>query len=259
MSAVPDPRIGIAMDVRSLRTRGRRAKSATPPATRKDGMTVEGWRAGAPGPASHLPWAGPGAPESLALPRLPSRTPTPAACLHTSRRRTRRSRTSSSATLPSPLAASSPSSAPCWPLPRSPRSPPPLLLGGACRELRRGEQRPEDRAHHPRPRGPHHQGQRVQRQPGLPHGHHRSGATGAARRTSAWSPSTSTATSVPTAFAGIRDPSARVPTGQDRIGAGAVPARSGSGAAPAPGYRVPEPCPRHPPAPCPFAGQPVSP
>jgi imidazolonepropionase-like amidohydrolase len=31
----------------------------------------------------------------------------------------------------SPLAASSPSAAPCWPLPGAPRSPPPHLLGGA--------------------------------------------------------------------------------------------------------------------------------
>ena len=66
----------------------------------------------APGPGSHLPWASPGAPVSLALLPLPSRTPRPAACLHTSCMRTRRSRTSSSATLPHPLAASSPSSAP---------------------------------------------------------------------------------------------------------------------------------------------------
>jgi hypothetical protein len=38
------------------------------------------------GPASPLPWAGPGAPQSLA-PLLPrSRTPAPDACLHTSRK-----------------------------------------------------------------------------------------------------------------------------------------------------------------------------
>ena len=94
--------------------------------TTRPGLTL------APGPGSHLPWASPGAPVSLALPPLPSRTQSHSACLHTSRRRTRRSRTSSSATLPNPLAASSPSSAPCWPLPHSPLSPPPL--GGADEE-----------------------------------------------------------------------------------------------------------------------------
>ncbi len=52
----------------------------------------------APGPASPLPWPGPGAPQSLAL--------------------------------PSPLAASSASSAPCWPLPQASRLPLPHLLEG---------------------------------------------------------------------------------------------------------------------------------
>jgi hypothetical protein len=54
----------------------------------------------APGPSSHLPWASPGAPVSLALLPLPSHTPRPAACLHTSRRRTRRTRRSFVAALP---------------------------------------------------------------------------------------------------------------------------------------------------------------
>jgi hypothetical protein len=47
----------------------------------------------------------------------PSPTPISAACLHTSRWRTRRIRTSSLATPPRPLAASSPSAPPSWPLP----------------------------------------------------------------------------------------------------------------------------------------------
>jgi hypothetical protein len=47
---------------------------------------------------TRLPGPGPGAPESRALHPLPSHRPAPAACLHTSRGRTRRSRTSSRAT-----------------------------------------------------------------------------------------------------------------------------------------------------------------
>lgn len=64
--------------------------------------------------------------------------PTHSACLHISRRRTRRSRTSSSAVPPSPLAASSPSAAPSWPLPQAPRSLPPLLLLGGAPALTGG-------------------------------------------------------------------------------------------------------------------------
>jgi len=86
----------------------------------------------APRPASHLPWPGPGASQSRAPLGLPSPTPTPGACLYSSPRRTRPSRTSSSATRPCPLAAASASSAPFWPLPPSPRSPPPHLLGRAA-------------------------------------------------------------------------------------------------------------------------------
>ncbi|WP_309243017.1 DEAD/DEAH box helicase [Hyalangium versicolor] len=85
----------------------------------------------APGLASHRQSPVPGASPSRPSLVLPSRTPIPAACLHTSRRPTRRSPTSSSATRHSPLAASSASSAPFWPLPPSPLSPPPHRPGGA--------------------------------------------------------------------------------------------------------------------------------
>ena len=91
------------------------------------------------GPSAHLSWAIPGAPKSLAPLALASRTPTHSACLHSSRRRTRRSRTSSSGVLPSPLSASSSLAAPCWSLPQAPRSPPPLLLLGGTPPRADGE------------------------------------------------------------------------------------------------------------------------
>jgi len=95
-------------------------------------------------PQRHAAWVGPRAGANLAhaagKPRcsriartlvIPSRTPRPLSLPPhlTQAKRTRQSQTSSSATLPSPLAASSPSSAPSWPLPQALRSPPPLPLG----------------------------------------------------------------------------------------------------------------------------------
>jgi hypothetical protein len=85
----------------------------------------------APGPALQATWAVPGAPKSRAPRWVTSGTPAPAACLHSGRKRTPRSRTSFSAILPSRLAASAPSSAPSWPLLQAPLSPPPHLLGGS--------------------------------------------------------------------------------------------------------------------------------
>jgi hypothetical protein len=69
-----------------------------------------GPRAGATG--AHSPWATPGAPQSLSPLLLPSRTPTPAACLHTSSTRTHPGRTSCAAARPGPNGVCPPSSAP---------------------------------------------------------------------------------------------------------------------------------------------------
>jgi hypothetical protein len=95
----------------------------------------------APGPASHLQWPGPGAPESRAPRVLPSRTPTPFSLPpHLTQANTSNVERPPEPLGESPLAAFSASSAPFWPLPPSPLSPPPHLLGGpdmaAVRRLR---------------------------------------------------------------------------------------------------------------------------
>ena len=82
----------------------------------------------APGPASHLPWAGPGASESRAPLGLPSRTPTPLPASTPHAGEHVEVERPPQQLGPSPLAASSASSAPFWPLPPSPLSPPPHLL-----------------------------------------------------------------------------------------------------------------------------------
>ncbi|WP_239014962.1 hypothetical protein [Archangium violaceum] len=73
---------------RSYQVRGRGLLAVLSLNTTRPGVTL------VPGPTAHMPWASPGAPEWPAPRKPPSRTPRPAAGLHTSRRRTRRSRTS---------------------------------------------------------------------------------------------------------------------------------------------------------------------
>ena len=84
----------------------------------------------APGPASNLQWPGPGASQSrapLVLPSRPANTLKPASTPDAGER-VEVERPAQQLGV-SPLAASSASSAPFWPLPPSPLSPPPLLLG----------------------------------------------------------------------------------------------------------------------------------